>query len=139
MQAMQGRNMSTSLLKLYLSVLAKEFIEERTTPIVIGTSVVGSLMYADDIIFLSQEATSSQHSLNNLHNYCRKWKINVNIRNTKVMVFYSRKVQHTFRRGVKAIQHSDRICYLGLILRPSGKFRATVKYLYDKANRASLY
>ena len=52
------------------------------------------------------------------------------------MVFNSRKVKQTFRIGDEVIQHTDRICYLGFILTPSGKFRATVKYLYDKANRA---
>ena len=53
----------------------KEFIEERSSSIEIGTSVIGSAMYADDIVILSQGANDLQHSLNNIYNYCKNMAI----------------------------------------------------------------
>jgi hypothetical protein len=45
------------------------------------------LLYADDIVLLSESAEGLQHSLNALHHYCNKWDLRVNIDKTKVIIF----------------------------------------------------
>ena len=48
------------------------------------------LLYADDIVFFGNSAEQLQDSLNLLSNYCKRWKLTVNINKTKVMVFRKR-------------------------------------------------
>ena len=45
------------------------------------------LLYADDIVLFGNSAEQLQDSLNLLSNYCKRWKLTVNINKTKVMVF----------------------------------------------------
>jgi hypothetical protein len=44
--------------------------------------------------------------------------------------------KQAFNIGKNLIDYTDRTCYLGFILTPSGKFKAMLKYVYDKANKA---
>ena len=51
---------------------------------------VGSLLYADDQFILSTSEDSRLHnSVNRLTEYCRKWKLNVNMSETKIMCLSS--------------------------------------------------
>jgi hypothetical protein len=97
---------------------------------------VGCLLYADDVLILSQDATGLQTSLDKLNNYCKRWKLSVNVNKTKIMVFNCRKVTNIFKIGNHYLENTTRICYLGFVLTPSGKCRAMIKHLYDKASRA---
>ena len=51
-------------------------------------------MCADDLVLISLSASGLHNALNHLHDYCSKWKLNVNITKskviilTKVVVFY---------------------------------------------------
>ena len=44
-------------------------------------------MYADDMIIMSAREEGLQKSLNALNGYCKKWKLNVNHKKTKCMIF----------------------------------------------------
>ena len=44
-------------------------------------------MEADDIILLSETPEGLQNCLNNLDNYCTEWKVEVNKKKTKIMIF----------------------------------------------------
>ena len=52
------------------------------------------------------------------------------------MIFNARKNLHIFKLGDKILEQTDRICYLGFMLTPSGKFTSSIKYKYDKACKA---
>ena len=132
----QGCNMSPTLFKMYLNDLHEIFNVKECDPVRVDTETIGCLMYADDVVILSQGVQGLQTSLNNLHQYCKKWKIPINIKKTKIMVFNCRKNEHIFKIGKYLLHEVDRMCYLGFVLTPSGKFRATIKYVYDKACRA---
>jgi hypothetical protein len=132
----QGCNMSPTLFKIYLNDLKEMLCVDECNPVRVDTEIFGCLMYADDVLILSQGAHGLQTSLNKLNKYCNMWRLPINISKTKIMVFNCRKNIHTFRIGEHLIQEVDRVCYLGFILTPSGKFKATIKYVYDKACRA---
>ena len=44
-------------------------------------------MYADDLILISRPESGLQALLNRLGNYCRKWRMEVNIEKPKVMKY----------------------------------------------------
>lgn len=45
------------------------------------------LLYADDIVIFAKPPEELEAILNNLENYCKRWKLNVNKHKTKVMIF----------------------------------------------------
>ena len=45
----------------------------------------------DDTIVLSNTAAGLQKALEDLYNYCTKWKLQVNSSKTKVIIFSKRK------------------------------------------------
>ena len=49
-------------------------------------SKVGSLLFADDLVILSESKEGLQNSVNNLGVFCDDWKLTLNIDKTKSMV-----------------------------------------------------
>ena len=60
-----------------------------TDPVVIGSTSLNILLYADDIVLLSQSKEALQSSLNILHNFCSSWKLQVNTSKSKIIIFNS--------------------------------------------------
>ena len=57
----------------------------------IGMLKLFLLLYADDILLFANDKENLQLSLNILENYCKMWKLKVNTKKTKVMVFRKRR------------------------------------------------
>jgi flagellin-specific chaperone FliS len=47
------------------------------------------LLYADDIVLLSESKGGLQNSLDELYRYCSNWKLQVNSDKSKIIVFNS--------------------------------------------------
>ena len=45
------------------------------------------LLYADDIIIFAKSPEKMQLSLDILEEYCKRWRLKVNINKTKIMIF----------------------------------------------------
>lgn len=56
-------------------------------PITINNTNVSCLMYADDIVLISESAKGLQNCLNKLSKYCDIWNLSVNIDKSKVIIF----------------------------------------------------
>ena len=132
----QGCNLSPGLFNGYTNDLYEIFNSTDSNPVKICNQSIGCLMYADDIVILSESASGLQKSLNKLQKYCKKWKLNVNAKKTKAMVFNSNSTLYTFKIGENILQCVNQVCYLGFLLTPSGSFKATETFLYNKACRA---
>ena len=65
---------------------------------VIGLKVLFVILYADDTIILSDNAKEFQDVLNTFNEYCKKWKLKINICKTKIIIFgnYIRNQHFTF-------------------------------------------
>ena len=50
-------------------------------------------MYADDTVLIANSAFNLQKGLNELKNYCDKWKLQINSEKTKVLIFSISKVK----------------------------------------------
>ena len=77
--------LSPLLFYLYINELQTVLEEEKVDPSILpdGTKL-SSLLYADDLVILSQTATGLQNAINILNSFCNKWKLNVNLKKTKV-------------------------------------------------------
>ena len=61
-----------------------KIFENICDPITINNIKVSCLMYADDIVLISESAKGLQNCLNKLSNYCDIWNLSVNIDKYKV-------------------------------------------------------
>ena len=79
-------------------------------------------MYANDTVVLVNSAESLQRMLNNLHTYCKKWKLKVNESKTKVIIFRKRKPcrKHSFLYNNQILEVVDSFKYLGTVLKFNG-------------------
>ena len=84
----QGCVLSPLLFNLYLNNLPHLFENTLSDPFVlpIGKNI-NSLLYADDLVTLSKSKTGLQNCLNALSLYCDKWKLKLNPKKTKIIIF----------------------------------------------------
>jgi hypothetical protein len=51
------------------------------------------LLYAGDVLLISESANGLQNALNAFSLYCKQWKLKDNTNKTKIMVFSKRKFE----------------------------------------------
>ena len=76
------------------------------------------LLYADDLVFLSETEIDLQNMLKILENWCKKWRMKVNVNKTGVIHFRKPRVERTnfvFQFDLDIVQVVDRYKYLGLV------------------------
>ena len=127
----QGCILSPTLFSIYLNDL-NDCFDHLCDPIKIHNTSISSLLYADDIVLISNSAEGLQRAMNKLGNFCQVWNLTVNISKTKVIVFNkSGRILKGFafnfqQTNVEVVQEYK---YLGIVFRASGVFSNAVKYL----------
>ena len=97
-----GCILSPLLFNIYINELATLFDSTAADPCILpnGTKL-SCLLYADDLILLSQSELGLQKSPDDLHSWSKKWLMETNLKETQIMIFEKRKTK------------SRRIFYLG--------------------------
>ena len=83
----QGECISPMLFSLFLNDIEEQFIMSGIEGLDVNLFKVLMQLYADDIVIFSITAEELQSSLDLLTDYCKRWKLKVNVSKTKVMVF----------------------------------------------------
>lgn len=83
----QGDCLSPFLFSMYLNDLEETFILNGFQGIDLGMFKLFLLLYADDIVILSNTEDGLQNGLNILKTYCDKWRLVINVNKTKIMIF----------------------------------------------------
>jgi len=135
----QGCNLSPTLFNLFINDLVKDLDSPDCAPPSLHNLLVSSLLYADDVVLFSESETGLQCALDKLHAFCEKWKLPVNLKKTKVMIFNKlgrifKNMNFTF--GTDTIDIATSYSYLGLTLSPSGTYSLAKKQLSLKARKA---
>ena len=117
---------SPLLFNLFINNLPYLFENTLSDPFVLpnGTKI-NSLLYADDLIILSRSKTGLQNCLNTLSSYCKTWRLKVNPKKTKIMIFQKRprkSVDINFNIGTEPIEIVQEYTYLGTRLTPTGNY-----------------
>ena len=81
----QGECLSPFLFSMYLNDIENVFIQKRVAGFDIGLLKLFLLLYADDIVIFAESSDDLQKGLDVLAEYCKRWKLTVNIQKTKVM------------------------------------------------------
>jgi hypothetical protein len=147
----QGENLSPLLFALFLNDLKESLNDQMNNldTIVEKSQLVGLddnfifcklflLLYADDTIIYSETAEGLQQGLNNIKQYCDKWKLKLNAGKCKVVVFSNGKIRNkpTLFIGKEKLDVVFDFPYLGIKLNYNNRFREAQKDLAQRASRA---
>ena len=142
----QGENLSPLLFAMFVNDLEECIWQKGISPIELSEADLGCyiklsvIMYADDTVLISDSSEGLQNGLDALYDYCQDWKLKVNESKTKVMIFCKRVtkdmklLQFTLNKTKVDIVKSYK--YLGVLFTPNGRFKETIKYLCDQAQKA---
>ena len=137
----QGCVLSPLLFSIFLSELQTELMNSGSRGIDIFADDLGIflLMYADDIVLVSDSVLDLQRKILCLENYCKKWGLTVNMDKTKVVVFknggFIKSTEKWYYKGREILVES---CYnyLGVIVSATLHWTKCVENLSGKALRA---
>ena len=141
----QGENLSPLLFSLYLNDLESYFETCRLNGITIETQSedlyyfthIFLLLYADDTIIVSDDANDFQSCLDSFLDYCDVWKLKVNFKKTKVIIFGARNIEKfSFRMGNNEIEIIKEYKYLGVTFSSTGSFLKARKHIAEQAKKA---
>jgi hypothetical protein len=91
----------------------------------IGNKRIKALMYADDIVLLSDHPIGLREMLTSLEKFCETWALKVNVEKSKVMVFENRKSKNTpgcwYYKNSK-LETVSEFKYLGIVVNQKFSF-----------------
>ena len=96
------------------------------------------LIWADDVLILSESEQGLQNMLNNLHNFSEINGLKVNLDKTRIMIF-NKSGRHIRKRcflGGTPVETTRECKYLGFKITPSGEIHSGLKDLKDRALKA---
>ena len=134
----QGCVLSPLLFNIFLSDLPDIFSNE-CDPARLSDVNISCLMFADDLVLISESAHGLQSCLTKLQKYCDKWCLTINIDKTKVIIFNKGGHQisrHSFTSYESLVEIVKQYCYLGIMFSSNGSFKNACNILHDKALRA---
>ena len=96
------------------------------------------LLYADDIILMSNSPTGLQNCLTTTYNYCCKWGLDINYDKSNVMFLNKagRLYNHKFNVDNVILESVRQYKYLGVLFCLSGSFTNALSDLYHRGQKA---
>ena len=134
----QGCLISPTLFSVYINDLADD-LKSANLGVNVNETIINLLMYADDVVLLTDAADKLQRMLNIVHSWCRKWRLTVNGGKTKIVHFRPTDIPRSdiaFSIGDINIGYCDKYKYLGLWFTEHLDLNVTVRELTKAANRA---
>ena len=134
----QGDNLSPLLFNIFLNDLVNE-LKSLNLGIKFGHLKICMLLYADDIVLISDNENHLQKMLSHVHTWCKKWQLSINTDKTQVVHFRKKTKQrskYTFKIGQQIIQTVPKYKYLGIFVDEFLTFNDCAQILADSSGRA---
>jgi hypothetical protein len=134
----QGDSSSPTIFAFFINDLV-EGLNTLNKGIYIDGTHVCCLLYADDILLLSENETDMQKMLDFLFEWCRKWRLKVNYTKSQSIHFRNRGKQRSnyeFKIGNQIVEYTDVYRYLGVHLHEHLDFSCTAEILSQAGGRA---
>ena len=134
----QGDVMSPLLFNFFIDSLVKHLNCPNMDPVVMDNKSLNIMLYADDIVLVSESQIGLQKCLDELYSFCNNWKLEVNTDKSKVIVFNSngKTYKNLFTYHNTGIETVTQYNYLGIIMKYNGKFNVAINALIEKARKA---
>ena len=134
----QGCNLSPMLFNLFINDLVEYLQSDITEAVKLNGYSCNCLMYADDLLLLSESWEGLCQTMDKLGNYCTQWKLNISSKKTKIMIFGKNIKQTglTHNIGNVTVGCCQDYPYLGTIMTPTNSFAKCKTHLFKQANKA---
>ena len=96
------------------------------------------LIYTDDTVILAESSDDMQNQINYFYDFCKKWRLKVNIEKSKVLVFSNGRLPNNikFNYNDKELKIVAHFSYLGIVFSKTGSFNIAKKELVNKGIKA---
>ena len=133
----QSCTLSPMLFDLFIIDLIEHLQGGMTKAVKINGYSCNYLMYADDLLLLSESWEGLCHSLDKLGYYSAKWRLGISSKKTKTMDFgkSSKGAELTHNIGNVMVKSCQEYSYLGTIMTPSNSFAKCRVHLFNKLTR----
>ena len=111
----QGCVLSPILFNLFIDD-NKEIFNKKCDPVLLFDTFMNHVLYADDLIMMSNSAEGLQTCIDNLEEYCKKWHLTINTVQSKIIIFNeSGKIlrDYNFVHKNRKMEIVQSFCYLG--------------------------
>ena len=135
----QGCVLSPLLFVLFLSDLQEILDDSKDNVKLDGETEISCLMWADDILILSETEEGLQKKLHALERYSKANKLTVNTKKTQCMVFNKTGrllKNHKFTYNNTILECVREYKYLGFLVTPSGEITSGLKDLRNRTMKA---
>ena len=135
----QGCPLSPTLFNIYVNDIFEMLNKNTEANIFLNVDdPINALMYADDLILLSETKEGLQKQIDKLSDYCDQWKLNINLKKTKIMIFNrgNNLIKSVFTANNVLLENVKSMKYLGFIINAKNcSFSPTLDHLCVKAHR----
>ena len=134
----QGCPLSPTLFGLYVDGLEKHLLNmtDIDAPTLMGV-MVPLLLYADDLILMSESAAGLQKQLDALASFCEESQLTVNLSKTKVVVFEHRQSDvPDFVLNGAVVERVESYKYLGFVVHATKAMTFGTSFLVAAARKA---
>ena len=130
----QGDNLSPTLFNIYVNEIPKLF-DQSCSPASFGDMKLSSLLYADDLVLISETNEGIQRAMDRLGDFCSKWCLTINTQKSKLLCINKTycKAPPSLYLGCASLSLVSSYKYLGLEVSDDGKTDIMVKDLYHRA------
>ena len=134
----QGDNLFPTLFAVYLNDLAIN-LNNMNLGITIDGLHICILLYADDVVIISENESNLQKMLTYVQEWCSKWEMKVNVAKTKIVHFRKtrkKKTNFIFSIGNDRLDIVSSYRYLGVIFGENLMFQQCSENLYASTGQA---
>ena len=127
-----------TLFNIFINDIPNIF-DDNCNPARVGNMKINCMMYADDLIVISESHKGLQESMNKLEKYCEQWGITVNVSKTKYMISNSKYLanqKYELHFNDVIIDQVKSTKYLGIEFSYDGKMQIAKSDLYKRGLKA---
>ena len=131
--------LSPTLFAIFINDLADEIKASKIGIDLDKDTLVNILLYADDIVILAKNENDLQDLLNIVENWCKRWRLEVNLAKTNVMHVRPKRKESSkfmFLFNKHDVPYCKEYKYLGCQINENLDFGCTVSVLADSVSRA---
>ena len=134
----QGEPLSPILFILFINDIVDSIDFNNLTDNDLNMLTKYLILFADDIVLFTTDATSLQSQIYKIAQYSFNWGLKINVEKTKVCVFEKRKQNHNVQFVIdgEEVEIVDNFTYLGIRFTYTGNLSQSVKALSEQALKA---